>query len=90
MKIIDAYLWELGFELYIKELLRGNIDKYPYVYNNYYYDRLPISIRNFNNKSKEEKENLKDTLIQEIENHLPKDGQCECGKVIRIRQIKIK
>lgn len=75
MKIIDAYLWELGFELYLKDLLTKHPNKYPYVYNNYHYDRPPILIS--------DEISLSETLIEEIENHLPKAGEaCECEKTL--------
>ena len=84
MKIIDAYLWELGFELYLKELLRKNIDKYPYVKGVYHYDGESIvSIDEFIKKSTNEKEILREELIKEIEDNLPKEGvKCQCGKVL--------
>lgn len=84
MKIIDAYLWELGFELYLKELLQKNIDKYPYVNGIYHYDGKDLmSIDEFSKKSSTEKEILRKELLKEIEAKLLKGGsKCQCGKVL--------
>lgn len=84
MKVIDAYLWELGFELSLKDLLQKKIDKYPYVNGVYHYDGKDLmSIDEFSKKSSNEKEILQKKLLKEIEDSLPKEGaKCQCGKVL--------
>lgn len=84
MKIIDAYLWELGFELSLKDLLQKKIDKYPYVNSIYHYDDGDrMSIDEFSKKSLNEKKILQKKLLIEIEAGLPKGGtKCQCGKVL--------
>lgn len=84
MKIIDAYLWELGFELSLKDLLQKKINKYPYVNGIYHYDGKDLmSIDEFSKKSSTEKEILRKELLKEIEAKLPKGGaKCQCGKVL--------
>lgn len=84
MKVIDAYLWELGFELSLKDLLQKKIDKYPYVNGIYHYDGKDLmSIDEFSKKSSTEKEILRKELLKEIEAKLPKGGaKCQCGKVL--------